>query len=374
MRQNLLFLFCAYFFFVTQTSEAQTTSNKKYYGTYTHTPQGSTRAMGIGGAYTGLSDDATGIVYNPAGMAFGNWTFDVGSTLNLNINKEIDVNNDNKADSVPLKFQFMSAAAHLGPIAFAAGQSSPFAAEIYGTNYDKSKAILKITNTDLLLASQLSNNLALGVSYHQSVLYADYKNYTYSATNEVKGTYYTAGLAYRPERDLGFGISYTPEHKFEVDPSVNQQIGYTSSNQDYGWFRGVITPERFTLGGFYRASDQLTYAADLDVIKPVENAVFVVNPFSGWSYDYNEDIKNQLVQIPHGGIEYIVLHEKTRTFIWRVGGYREPPRSAAGLDRMHITMGVELRLGPLVISASMDECSGFTNSSQTTKFVLGDNF
>ncbi|MGE3759185.1 MAG: hypothetical protein AB7H97_15585, partial [Pseudobdellovibrionaceae bacterium] len=48
-------------------------SSKSYYGTYSHAPQGSTRAMALGGAYTGLSDDASGIIYNPAGLAFGKW-------------------------------------------------------------------------------------------------------------------------------------------------------------------------------------------------------------------------------------------------------------------------------------------------------------
>jgi hypothetical protein len=160
--------------------------------------------------------------------------------------------------------------------------------------------------------------------------------------------------------------------KFEVDPSVNQNIGWYSSNQDFGWFKGVVTPERYTLGGFYKASDRLIYAADLDIIKPVENSIFVVNPFSNWSFASGEEIKTQLVQIPHGGIEYKVVNEKRRGFIWRAGGYREPARSASTEDRLHLTMGVELRLGPFVVSASMDECSGFTNSSQSASLVLGD--
>jgi hypothetical protein len=348
------------------------TKPQQYYGAYSHTPQGSTRAMGIGGAYTGLSDDAAGIIYNPAGLPFGDWTFDVGSTLNLNINKEVDVNNDKKADGVPLKFQFFSAAVHVGPFVFAAGRSSPFSADIYGNTWNNSTAALRITNDDLLFASKLGSNLAFGITMHQSVLYSDYKSTQYNWQNEVKGKNYTAGIAYRPERNLGFGLSYTPMQKFEVDPAINQNIGYDSLSQEYGWFKGVATPERYTLGGFFKSSDRLTYAADLDVIKPVENSIFVVNPFSNWGYTPGEEIKTQLVQIPHGGIEYKIVNEKRRGFIWRVGGYREPARSAAAEDRLHFTMGVELRLGPISISSSMDECAGFTNSSQSASLVLGD--
>lgn len=371
MTQNLQFLL----FFITLGSSQLCFSQvaaKQYYGAYSHTPQGSTRAMGIGGAYTGLSDDAAGIIYNPAGLPFGDWTFDMGSTLNLNINKEVDIDNDKKEDGVPLSFQFLSAAAHFGPFAFAAGRSSPFSADIYGTSWDDSRAALRITNSDFLFASKIGSSLALGLTLHQSTLYSDYKSYQYTWTNEVKGTNYTAGLSYRPERNLGFGISYTPMQKFEVDQNINQNIGWSSSNQEYGWFKGVVTPERYTLGGFFKASDRLTYAADLDIIKPVENSIFVVNPFSNWSFGAGEEIKTQLVQIPHGGIEYKVVNEKKRGFIWRAGGYREPARSASSHDRLHFTMGVELRLGPIAISSSMDECAGFTNSSQSAGLVLGD--
>jgi hypothetical protein len=328
--------------------------------------------MGIGGAYTGLSDDAAGIIYNPAGLPFGDWTFDLGSTLNLNINKEVDVNNDKKEDSVPLKFQFFSAAAHLGPFVFAAGRSSPFSADIYGTSWNDSRAALRITNNDFLFATKVGSNIALGLTMHQSVLFSDYQTVNYNWSNEVKGTNYTAGIAYRPERNLGFGLSYTPMQKFEVDPAINQNIGYDSLGQYYGWFKGVVTPERYTLGGFFKASDRLIYAADMDIIKPVENSIFVVNPFSNWSNGTSQTIKTQLVQIPHGGIEYKIVNEKRRGFTWRLGGYREPARSASATDRMHFTMGVELRLGPITVSASMDESSGFTNSSQSTSLVFGD--
>jgi hypothetical protein len=371
MIQNLQFLLFYLIFLFSKFCFSQAAA-KQYYGAYTHAPQGSTRAMGIGGAYTGLSDDAAGIIYNPAGLPFGDWTFDVGSTLNLNINKEVDIDNDKKADGVPLKFQFLSAAAHLGPFAFAVGRSSPFSADIYGTSWNNSTAALRITNNDFLFASKVGSNLALGITMHQSLLYSDYKSYQYNWQNEVKGTNYTAGVTYRPERNLGFGLSYTPMQKFEVAQEINQNIGYTPASQEFGWFKGVVTPERYTLGGFFKSSDRLIYAADLDVIKPVENSIFVVNPFSNWSFAQGEEIKTQLVQIPHGGIEYKVVNEKRRGFIWRAGGYREPARSAAAQDRLHFTMGVELRLGPITVSSSMDECSGFTNSSQSVSLVLGD--
>ena len=112
------------------------------------------------------------------------------------------------------------------------------------------------------------------------------------------------------------------------------------------------------------------YIADLDFIRPVENSVLVESPFDG-STVMNQQVKPAMVQIPHGGIEYTVFSQPKKSFIWRLGSYKEPARVVGGSDRFHFTMGVEVRLGALVVSASMDETNGFSNASQSLSFVLG---
>ena len=46
------------------------------------------RAQGLGGAYTGVSDDASGVYYNPAGLAFAQ-SNDISGSANAFYNKTI---------------------------------------------------------------------------------------------------------------------------------------------------------------------------------------------------------------------------------------------------------------------------------------------
>jgi hypothetical protein len=345
---------------------------KKYYGTYGHTPQGSTRAMGMGGAYTGVSDDASGIIYNPAGLAHATWIADFGSTTNLTVNKEADVNGDSEPDGVAYQFQFNSAAVRLGPMAFAIGQSSPFSTEIQQPGSSRNYASMQIRSTDVLFATRLGSTVALGVTYKQTTLSQSYQSFAVPIIeNEVHGVSYTAGISIRPRKNLGLGMDYSPRQEFEVDPNTNLKIQNNSFYTSYGWFQGAKIPEKLSFGGFFRASERLMYAADLDFLRPDSDMIYVESPFNN-DLVARQDIKSSTVQIPHGGIEYIVLNEKKRSVTWRVGGYREPARIVSAADRLHFTMGVEIRLGPLILSASMDESSGFTNSTQRFGLSLGD--
>lgn len=360
-----LILFC---FVVVASLKAM--AQTQYYGTYSHAPQGSSRAMALGGAYAGLSDDASGLVYNPAGLGHGQWTFDVGSTSNTTLNREADINGDNTLDGVIFHFDFNALALRWGRLAFAFGQSSPYSTEIYSKNSLNNRAGIQILNTDYSLALLVTENLSLGVTQHSSVLKEDYLMYNSPIIeNEQTARYLTYGLSYRPEKRIGFGFSYTPKVLIDVPESMNETSQYGYPVTLY-WFKGVALPEHYTFGGFFKGTGDVMYIADLDFIRPVENSVLVESPFDGGSVS-NQEVKRQLIQIPHGGIEYTLFSQPKKTFIWRVGSYKEPARVVGAKDRFHFTMGVELRLGPLVVSASMDETTGFSNSSQSVSFVWG---
>jgi hypothetical protein len=342
----------------------------QYYGAYSHAPQGSARAMALGGAYAGLSDDASGLVYNPAGLAHGNWNFDIGSTANTTLNREADINRDDTADGVIFHFDFLALALRLGRFTVAVGQSSPYATEIYSKSSLNQRAGIQILNTDLSLAIAVTEKLSIGLTHHDSKLKESYLTYNEQLFEDGRtGAYSTYGISYRSEKNMGFGFSYTPKTYIDVPSSVNDVTvgGFPTT---LSWFKGIALPARYTFGGFFKGSSDLMYIADLDFIHPLENSVLVESPFDGGSTS-NQEVKPQLVQIPHGGIEYVVYSQAKKAFIWRVGSYKEPARVVGGKDRFHFTMGVELRLGPLVVSASMDETTGFSNSSQSISIVLG---
>jgi hypothetical protein len=345
-------------------------SQTQYYGTYSHAPQGSTRAMALGGAYAGLSDDAAGIIYNPGGLAQGTWSFDVGGTSNTTLNREADINHDDTPDGVIFQFDFSVIAFQVGRFAAAVGQSSPYTTTIYSKNSLYERAGLSLLNIDYTAAFLVTEKLSIGVTHHATTLKEDYLTYNSQYfEHKQTGSYQSFGISYRPEKKIGFGLSYTPKTVFDVPAGVNYVV---ISNQPttLSWFKGVAMPEKYTFGGFFKASEDLMYIADLDFIRPVESSVLVESPFDG-NWGENQQVKTQMVQIPHGGIEYTVFSHAKKAFIWRLGSYKEPARVVGGKDRFHYTMGVELRLGALVVSASMDETSGFSNSSQSLSFVLG---
>jgi hypothetical protein len=343
----------------------------QYYGAYSHAPQGSPRAMGMGGAYTGISDDASSLIYNPSGLALSSQYFDVGSTNNTTLNREADSTGDDQLDGIPFRFQFQSFVGRIGNLAFGIGQNIPYNAEIFSPNSIYDKAKLSISSLDGLIALKLSEGLALGFVSRQSTVYMNYESFNKVVESSVKATSYTFGLSYQPQRQMGFGISYNPSQMFAVDTDLNTQAGFFNNSNSTAWFKSVATPQKTTFGGFFMANDRLTYAADLDFIKPVENSYAVESPFEGNQY-INQEIKTQTVQIPHGGIEYVLIREPKRSVTWRLGGYREPARIVGSYDRIHFTMGMEVRIGPLVVNAAMDESSNFTNSCQSLSFVLGD--
>ena len=58
------------------------------YGAYGFFPQSSSRVLSMGGAFTALSDDASAIIYNPAGLVQARWSIDISGDQNKIVNKD----------------------------------------------------------------------------------------------------------------------------------------------------------------------------------------------------------------------------------------------------------------------------------------------
>src|SRR5687768_16445498 len=93
------------------------------YGTYGLYPHGSTRVMGMGGAFVGLSDDMGGIIYNPAGLARLKSWGEGGGNINSVYNLEADLDGGKK-DGLPYYYLYYAGAIKVGNFAFGAGFSS----------------------------------------------------------------------------------------------------------------------------------------------------------------------------------------------------------------------------------------------------------
>jgi hypothetical protein len=160
------------------------------------------------------------------------------------------------------------------------------------------------------------------------------------------------------------GYYYSPKVVLDVNSDINYQIGAIGWQKDYEWFKSVMIPEKKSVGFFFRPSESIVISLDVDSFPARSDLIVVESPFESGSLT-NKDIINKTVNIPHGGIEFTLHKEKLREVYFRLGGYQEPMRVVGGEDRMHATMGLEVRLGPVNINVSMDEAKNFTNSSQS---------
>ncbi len=324
------------------------------YGVYGLYPVGSTRVLGMGGAFAGLSDDASAINFNPAGLAMTRFKYDLASGSNRIVNKELDIWGTGQKIGVPYNFNFYSAAFRSGSLAFGGGFSQPFQLDLNEST--SSEDVLHIESYELFLAYKFSEHFSLGVTLHQERASMKYSNSWSSIDFETEQSkpYPTVGLTYRDSRRKGFGVVYSPERRYDLDESGNTQIGTT-------FIRDIVIPAKLTVGGFFKSHDKLIWVLDVDFVQPVTDAVFI---YDVSSYSTHKIVEQQAT-IVHGGYELEIVNQRDLEFVWRGGGYTEPPRFAMNSSRFHFTMGVELRLGIVTMAASYDQSEGFNNMAQS---------
>ncbi len=331
------------------------------YGAYSQFPQGSSRAMAMGGAYTGISDDVFGVLYNPAGPALGKWSVDAGGTKNSVTNRETPIFGTSTSFGLPYDFIFAAMGARIGSWVLAIGMSSPYSLKYQGLS---ETAELSIFSADIYLAKKFGDKFSIGIGGHGEKLTESYKDTTlgYDVKTEADTSFVSYGLMYRGGKG-GFGASYSPTHSFDIDDNLNTQLGSTV------WFRDAVVPGRMKYGVFYKLSDDKTVAIDLDNIEAISNAIFVGSGISGASSETPIIDKKQ--SILHGGFEWAVSKSNKNEIYLRFGGYKEPSRVESVADRMHLTFGLEVRFGPAVLSVAYDQARDFTNTAQGFSLSFG---
>lgn len=341
---------------------AQTSS--EVYGIYNLYPQGSSRVMGMGGAYAALSDHPTGVVANPAGLAFSEWKFDLSGTFNRVTNREAKT--ENRTDNA-VPFDYFQYALALGweSWALGLGWSQPFYLETDNLSGEVSK--IKVQSGDVALAKKFGKYFSLGLSYHYELF-----EHTFESTNpflltpkttvETQGGYVRAGLNYRSQKG-GVGLVWVQERIYDIDESVNSTLSNHSP------FRDGISPSKVTVGIYAQVTNRLTFVLDLDTISEVKNGVYAGSGYFGDGTGVEITQKEQTVF--HGGIEFEAVNKKTNEVYIRAGGYQEPARLVDAKVRTHYTLGLEARFGPAVLSVAFDQAENFNNTSQGFSLAIG---
>ncbi|PCI28397.1 hypothetical protein COB52_03705 [Candidatus Kaiserbacteria bacterium] len=348
-------------FFSSAQSQAQTAAH----GAYTLFPQGSIRVIGMGGAFAALSDDASGMLFNPAGMAQGKWKYDFGAAT-IQVDNIIGADSEAVTDiNQKYTVQFYTAAAKVSKnVVIGIGYSSPFKLE--AGNVDSSfQQELSLQSLDLSLSVSFGK-ISLGATGHYEQSTLRFRDDTVSiALIEEKNTiiYPTLGVSFR-EKKGGFGISYVPKRTHDIDESVN------SANFGSFWFRDVQIPGKVTVGAFFYARENLLIVVDLDLVEAPDNAI-VAGTGTNSAAD-GTALLEQKRSVLHGGIEYLFLKNSSAEVRMLAGGYEEPTLIEGDKTRLHLTLGLEVRLGPVVLGVSYDQAKNFQNTAAGLSLSLGD--
>ncbi|MBX9767755.1 MAG: hypothetical protein K2X47_10825 [Bdellovibrionales bacterium] len=322
----------------------------------------------MGGAFTAISDDASGVVYNPAGLAFQQYWGDLGGNLNYVGNRETDLNGDGIKDGIPYTYAYYAGSLKFGNFGYGIGLSSPYNAlipfESDNAGFKEKREIqMSIASFNLPVAYRLSEHWSLGLTFQLASLEQKYR---FSSTDPASvpisvsatgSNVFTAiGTAYRPSEQFGLGLFYQPEKNFYVDSGLNAQTGGVN------WFRSVVVPAKTSFGTFFRPHPRLMFAFDLDHYAGVENTVYVGSELVPGGFKRAE-ILNQSQYVFHGGLEWLWIDTQWVHFYWRLGAYNEPARLSDGFSRSHTTGGFELRFWTLAISVAIDSAPDFINAA-----------
>ena len=348
-----------YLFALVSLISLKTFSQVPSHGAYGLFPQGSIRVIGMGGAFAALSDDASGMLFNPAGLPHSEWKYDFGASSSRINNEEgstdFTLNQDYNA-------QFYAAAAKFGKnIVLAAGLSSPFELKENSDAIDKE---LVLISADLALAFKMGK-FSFGVTGHYEQASLKFRNDNFNtplAEQENTVFYPTIGLSYRGNR-AGIGVSHTLERVHDIDESVN------SSNSQSFWFRDVEIPSKTTIGVYYQTNKKVLLVLDLDIVDAPENSFLAGSGTDGANTGLLLLEKQQIVI--HGGLEYLFLSNRKTEVRMQAGGYQEPARFAGGESRNHLTLGLEVRFGPLQLGVSYDQARDFQNTAASFSLSLG---
>lgn len=377
MKKSLLILalsWCSFFMLNSATAQSNN------YGAYNIYPQGSSRAVGLGGALTAVGDDASAILFNPAGLAFSHSTISLDGSNNPVENTELGTAFTNNST-----FQFAAAAFRFGDWALGLGMSTPylFKGETFdSTGINKFEFEVAVTSGDLILARKLNKEFSAGFGLHYEIAKEIFSESNFSGTvsqhdEEATAFYPSFGVNYRTDR-YGFGATYSLKRTIDFDEGANDEINGRT------FFRDIEVPAKLRLGVFYKPSKKLLLSVDLDKIDAPRNSILVGTGISNDPFDVSGQetpLLEEDVSILHGGIEYRFVESRSTDVIFRVGMYKEPARVAVTQfgfsdtvsfdSRMHLTFGIEARIGPIVIGVAFDNADDFQNSSQALSISFG---
>ena len=316
------------------------------------------RAAGMGNAFTGVADDATAISWNSAGLAqlysaeasvIARFGFGSMSTDYQDINFDITTGSSFQLNFASLVFPFSVGDLNVvGGIAYRRvldfTQDFEINAELSGF-----EQMIKTENSGGIdaispaIGVQLNEMISAGATVNIMTGSTDYKTEMSGDLgddlSESKEEYSGVGI------DIGVLVKPSPQFQIGANLNLPQTLTIKESNGFEHEYKLNI-PFFFSIGAAFRASDNLTIAADYRS-RAWSNATV---EFEGGE---EEDLTDQNANSIHVGMEYLAQAGKSVVPL-RLGFYTLPTPGVDDNDDQIIFSGITAGIGVILGSVILD--------------------
>ena len=325
------------------------------YLAYTGYVQGSSKVIGMGGAFTGIADDVNSIAYNPAGIVFSDFSNFVSLNYVNFIDESFDLNKTSKEDvwkSESTNFGYLHRTKKKNRFTWGAYIDGLYNLTFTNDFGDKSKYLLKIGNpgekyeiqyslTRLLFPFvwQISEKLSLGLG--ASIL-TSRLSYYHKSDDVYENIYQTSSTfhcdlsaMYKINDKVSLGLLVRPPAYFDIDEKINEQIS------GFNLFYNMNMPLQINTGAGYRYNKNLIFDFDLHYAEFTGDEILTG---SNLISDFDEyQLKTKYALSPHLGGQYQTKLMK-KDFFARAGYYYQPALFESLQSKNHFTFSVSWRL------------------------------
>jgi hypothetical protein len=334
---------------------------------------GSTRKIGMGGAFVGLAEGNAAIVDNPAAVAYRAraflkpWEFD--AVLGTLITSDDDTDNSGSTNLINTDQALIDAGVMAQYKNFGIGGVAQITAVSSNDLPDNQEAQL-VSGVAAVGYTFMDRQLAVGLSVDPIGARVHNKDSHDPRSFQLKGTGYGAGMIWHPDRGpWRFGAAY------KSSVSSDEGLAQSSSPIKAGNLivpSGVLTTDSLALGTAYEW-DKFPLWKSRPAIGTFDINIFGQSPADAngakaFLTQTEQPVGQKTVVTLHTGLEVEAVPRYLRV---RAGTYYEPSRYDGISARQHITGGFELRLTkfniwgerPLAISYAIDSADRYLVSS-----------
>lgn len=359
------------------------------------------RATGMGGAFTGVADDATAVVSNPAGLLilqrpeisaeikYTRFTNTTGAFTNTSSEGSAGIFHDRDFDDDVLTPSFFSLVYPTKPVVVAAfarelvnfksdfqsegvflpsaGRLFPVRSELEitalnfgagaGINLERLHPLLPnlggtIELSNGVVNSKLQRFSVAGVRFFQPPDYSESNVFSTALVSGSDISYgYNVGLLWRPLKDLAIGAIYRRGPRFEMLQTIEDgpAAGAVRARRIFDF--SLKVPDVYGGGVSYRLFERLTLAVDVLQVRYSqlrENFQIVFDRESVRAAEYRLDDATEV----HAGAEYVFFIREVPVAV-RAGFFRDPDHKIrftgeaesqralfpGGKDQYHYTFG-----------------------------------